>query len=47
MKIPITSPSRELDFVKNIYKKINSELKKGVYIGGDNVNIFEENIKIF
>ena len=47
MKIPITSPSRELDFVKNIYKKINSELKKGVYIGGDNVNIFEENIKNF
>ena len=42
MKIPITLPSRELSYIKNIDKKINKELKKGVYIGGENVNIFEE-----
>ncbi len=47
MKVPITLPSRELQYIKNINKKINQELKKGIYIGGDNVKIFEENIKNF
>ena len=47
MKIPITLPSRELSYIKNIDKKINKELKKGIYIGGENVNNFEENMKNF
>ena len=47
MKIFITLPSRELEHIKNIDKKVNNELKKGVYIGGNNVSIFEENIKNF
>ena len=47
MKVPINLPSRELQYIKNIDKKINKELKKGIYIGGNNVKIFEENIKKF
>tara|TARA_B100001057_G_C22849391_1_gene950325 strand:+ start:472 stop:1575 length:1104 start_codon:yes stop_codon:yes gene_type:complete len=47
MNIPITNPSRELKEIKNFDKSFINELKKGIYVGGNNVEILENSLKTF
>ncbi len=47
MNIPITNPSRELKEIKNFDKSFINEMKKGVYVGGNNVEILEKSLKTF
>ena len=47
MNIPITNPSRELKEIKNFDKSFINEIKKGVYVGGNNVEILEKSLKTF
>ena len=47
MKIPLTNPSRELKEIKNFDKTFINEIKKGVYVGGNNVEILEKSLKTF
>ena len=44
--IPVADPVRELFTSKNS-KIFNKEIDKGIFVGGPNVEKFENNIKIF
>ncbi len=47
MNIPITNPSRELEKIRDFKTRINREISQGIYIGGNNVNKFENNLRKF
>lgn len=44
MNIPLANPARELEKITNFQLKFNKKLHQGIYIGGKDVNTFEENI---
>jgi dTDP-4-amino-4,6-dideoxygalactose transaminase len=45
--IPISDPARELRHIKEFKKIFNKEIDKGIFVGGSNVEKFENNIKNF
>ena len=47
INIPLANPSRELEYISNFKKKFDQQIRGGVYVGGDNVNSFENNFKHF
>jgi len=47
MKISIAHPSRELEKIDHFNDKFNNLLKEGIYVGGDVVKEFENNLKSF
>lgn len=47
MKIPIAKPINEITDIKNFENKFIREVKKGIYIGGENVVAYEESLKKF
>jgi len=44
MKIPLANPARELKKIKNFEPRFNKKLQDGLYVGGKDISIFEENI---
>ena len=47
INIPLANPSRELKHISNFKDKFDEQIKGGVYVGGENVNIFESSVKNF
>ena len=47
MKIPIAKPNSELSDIKNFDSRFINEVNKGVYIGGENVASYENDLKKF
>tara|TARA_Y100000389_G_C17409306_1_gene489925 strand:- start:186 stop:1289 length:1104 start_codon:yes stop_codon:yes gene_type:complete len=47
MKIPIAKPNSELSDIKNFESRFIKEVHKGIYIGGENVKSYEEDLKNF
>ena len=47
MKINIVNPQREIIKFKNFKNQLFSEVLSGRYIGGEQVEQFEENLKNF
>jgi len=45
--IPLSDPSRELQYIKNYFPSIQKEIKSGVYIGGKNVEQLENKLAKF
>ena len=45
--IPVADPVRELSHIKEFKKIFNKEIDKGIFVGGPNVEKFENNIKKF
>lgn len=46
-KIPIFKPQNEFKNLDQIIKKINKQLELGVFIGGQSIELLEENLKTF
>jgi len=44
MKIPLANPARELERINDFEPRFNKKLKEGVYVGGEDVSIFEERL---
>ena len=47
MKIPIAKPNNELSDIKNFESRFINEVNKGIYIGGENVASYENDLKKF
>ncbi len=47
MKIPVADPVRENIYLGINEKNLFNEFKKGIYVGGENVNNFENNLQKF
>jgi len=45
--IPISNPSRELEYINKYFTRLNREVKSGNYIGGSNVQNFEKRLCSF
>ena len=47
LNIPLSNPSRELAQINKYYSNLTKEIKSGNYIGGLNVEVFENNLSKF
>lgn len=47
INIPLANPSRELEYISDFKDKFDKQIRGGIYVGGENVNIFESNFKDF
>ena len=47
MKLPIAKPNSELSDIDNFESRFINEVNKGIYIGGENVKSYEEDLKNF
>ena len=43
INIPLANPSRELEYISDFKDKFDKQISGGIYVGGENVNIFESN----